>query len=320
VDVLLTAVQTLLHTCQREHKEQDYAERGGHPQTLRTFVAGVSQGAVPPLAEIETLAFSPARSDDEKVRRLQDVLTRGTLQRPRVHEQLAYCTVHSPTAEDAGYNAVLQAKSIGLQHRVAALVKHLDFMGEATALLAAIQYDQQHDGVGGATAPLTFLTEGEQHVVSAGKGRVSLYKAWLFIKIAEAIKAGTLHLPPSYKSRSLDDSLIPQTAWQANRTNYLARAGLTAAAAWDRMGQRWATGLDQQYHATNRRILADAHPHIRFAKDGSWPLTTPRGEKPSPLPLVDIFPEKRSISLLEVLATSNRFTHFLEVFEHWQGK
>jgi Domain of unknown function (DUF4158) len=320
VDVLLTAVQTILHTCEREHKEQYYAERSGQQRTLRTFVAGVTQGAVQPLAEIETLAFSPTLADDEKVRRIQDVLTRGTLQRTLVHEQLAYFTGHAQTAEDTGYYAVLEAKSLRLQHRVAAIVKHLDFLGDDTALLAAIQHYQQHDGVVGATAPLTFLTAEEQQVVSAGKLRVSLYKAWLFIKIAEAIKAGTLHLTHSYKYRALDEYLIPRAAWQAHRADYLARAGLTEAADWERLLQRWATALDQQYHATNRRILAGDNPHIRFEKDGSWHLTTPKVEKPPHLPLLGIFPEKRYISLLEVLATINRFTHFLEAFEHWQGK
>jgi len=320
IDVLLTVVQTILHTCQREHKEQYYAERGGHRRTLRTFVAGVTQGAVQPLAEIETIAFSPALSDDEKVRRIQDVLTRGTLQRTLVHEQLAYCTTHSQTAEDAGYYAILEAKSIRLQNRVAALLKHLDLTGEDPALLAAIQHYQHKDGVVGATAPMAFLTDMEQRVVVEGTFRVSLYKALLFIKIAEAIKAGALNITHSYKYRSLDEYLIPKAAGQANRTDYLARAALTEAADWDRIVQRWATDLDQQYHATHRRMLAHDNPYIRFEKDGRWHLTTPKVEKPPHLPLLGIFPEKRYISRLEILATINRFTHFLEAFEHWQGK
>jgi hypothetical protein len=85
------------------------------------------------------------------------------------------------------------------------------------------------------------LTDVEQHMVVDGTFRVSLYKALLFIKIAEAIKAGTLNLTHSYKYRSLDEYLIPKAAWQANRTDYLTRAALTEAADWDRMVQRWAT-------------------------------------------------------------------------------
>ena len=140
IDVLLTAVQTILNTCQRTHKEQSYRERPAQRRAMRTFVAGVTHGAVQPLAEIETLAFSRELSDSEKVREMQDVLTRGLLQRPLVHEQLAYFTEQSQTAEDAGYYAILEAQSIRLQNRVAAIIQALALEGDDEGLMAAIAY------------------------------------------------------------------------------------------------------------------------------------------------------------------------------------
>ena len=36
--------------------------------------------------------------------------------------------------------------------------------------------------------------------------------------------------------------------------------------------------------------------------------------------MLGVFPTKRYISLLEVLATVNRFTQFLDAFQPWQGQ
>jgi TnpA family transposase len=270
--------------------------------------------------EIETIAFCHELSDDEKVRHIQDVLTRGTLQRTLVQEQLAHFTEQSNTSEDAVYYDILEAKSIRLQNRATEIVKQIDLEGDDEALLAAIQHYKAKEGVITHTAPMAFLDPDEQQVVVEGKFRVSLYKTLLFIKIAEAIKAGALNVKNSYRHRSLDDYMIPRPKWEANRDDYLKRAGLTAAADWNNSLQTWATRLDQQYHETNTRILADQNPHTRFEKNGKWHLTTPKVEKPPRLPLLEIFPEKRYISLLEVLSTVNRFSHFLDGFEHWQGK
>lgn len=134
-----------------------------------------------------------------------------------------------------------------------------------------------------------FLAEEAQPVVVEGKVRVSLYKALLFIKIAEAIKAGALNLKHSYKYRSLDDYLISKPVWEHNRAIYLQHAELTEAADWDRTRSRWAARLDQQYHDTNRQILAGQNPCIRFEKDGRWHLTTPKVEKPPHMPLLSRF-------------------------------
>ena len=70
-----------------------------------------------------------------------------------------------------------------------------------------------------ALSRINFLENGEI--------RVSLYKALLFVKIAQAIKGGLLNFEHSYKYRSLDDYLIPKTDFLANREVYLQRADLT---------------------------------------------------------------------------------------------
>jgi hypothetical protein len=74
----------------------------------------------------------------------------------------------------------------------------LPFQGEAgsEALLRAIQYFKDKDGVIERGAPTEFLKPIEEKAVLGSDGdlRVSLYKALLFIHVMGAIKSGTLNL------------------------------------------------------------------------------------------------------------------------------
>ena len=124
----------------------------------------------------------------------------------------------------------------------------------------------------------------------------------------------------SYKYRSLDDYLIPKQSWSAHRDAYLQRADLTAVADFQPTLRALATRIDQQYHQTNQRILAGENPHIHFRKDGSFYVRTPKAEEEDSEPLLGVLPQKRYISLLEVMATVNRFTNFLDAFEPWRIK
>ena len=199
IDILLLAVQHALNTCQREHKERYYDARLEQRQSLSALVADVDQGAFSPLAAIEAIAFSEQLSDPDKVRQIQAVLSEGedTRRAAEAHlRQVQHHTQHG--SEDADYYEVLASKSVKLQNRVADIVKELDFQGDETgALLDAMQSYQTKDGVIRQTAPLGFLEPPEQQAVldETGAIRVPLYKVFLFIKIAEAIKAGALNLP-----------------------------------------------------------------------------------------------------------------------------
>lgn len=112
--------------------------------------------------------------------------------------------------------------------------------------------------------------------------------------------------------------LLPKHSWGAHRDLYLQRADLTRVADWQSTLHAWAARLDQQYHRTNGRILAGENPHVHFRQDGSFYVSTPKAESEDSEPLLSVLPQRRYISLLEVLATVNRFTHFLEAFEPWR--
>ncbi len=320
--ICFIVVQTALNACKRQHKEQYYAARKGQRQAARAFVECVDQGALSPLQAIEAIACSPALSDPEKVQRIQGVLTAGSPQRGAVQAHLlSFQAQVLGTDDDGVYYEGLAARSRKLHNRVAKLVMVLAFQGDETsALLAALRHSQAQAGHVLPTAPVDFLTPAEQHAVldDAGVLRVPLYKALLFIKIAEALKGGVLNLRHSYKYRSLDDYLIAKQAWDTHREAYLQRAELTTVAAWQPTLDALAVQLDQQYQQTNRRILAGDNPHVPFRKDGSFHVSTPQAEPEDSEPLRGVFPKRRYVSLVEVLATVTRFAHFLEAFVPWR--
>ncbi len=172
--------------------------------------------------------------------------------------------------------------------------------------------------------PTAFLLGAERDLMvdAQGKLQVSLYKALLFVALAEAVKAGALNVCHSHKYRSLEDYLLPQRDWQAARSEYLARADLTRFADCHLLLRELRRTLEEQYRVTNERVLAGQNPLLKFRPDQTFYVTTPKEEEddddePS---LTAFFPARTYISLLEVLATVNDATHFLAAFTHWQAK
>lgn len=322
IDILLKTAQTALNACTRHHKEQYYAARTDQRRALVAFVDKADKGAFSPLNAIEAIVFDPSLSDPEKVQNIQHILTKGSSERDTAREQfVAFKAQTQRQVTNADYYDVLASQSRKLQNRVAEIVKALAFAGDETSdLMVAMQHYQAKDGQITQAAPLGFLEPGEQDAVldETGAIRVSLYKALLFTQIAEALKGGVLNLRHSYKYRSLDDYLIPKDDWEAHRHDYLQRANLEAVAACEPTLNALATRLHEQYHRTNQHILAEENPHVHFRKDGSFHVSTPPADPEDSEPLLSIFPTRRYVSLLEVLATVNRFTQFLDAFEPWR--
>jgi hypothetical protein len=323
VDILLNAVQNATNACKREHKEKHYAERASHWSSLKSFVKSAERGAFTPLAEVEALAFRSDLSDSEKIQCIQQLLTLGFEDRVAAVEKLDNFRELSHRPDDAGFYDILESKSVKLQNRVAEIVKHIVLEGELDSpLSSAIRNYKRCGGAITQSAPAEFLSEQEQKLLidGSGKFRVSLYKSLLFVKVAEGIRSGALNLKNSYKYRSLDDYLIPKHAWQADRESYLDRADLRASADCRRTMEALGEALGAQYDHTNRRILDGENPHFHLHKDGRFHVSTPKVEECETESTVGLFPEKRYVSLLEVLSTVNGLTRFLDEFQHLQVK
>ena len=91
------------------------------------------------------------------------------------------------------------------------------------------------------------MKEKERKVImdeDSQKLRVSLYKSFLFIHVASAIKSGNLSLEQSYKYRPMDDYLIGLEHWDKDKNELLERAGLSDYSTPDQMLKE----LDKSLH------------------------------------------------------------------------
>ena len=84
-------------------------------------------------------------------------------------------------------------------------------------LLEAIVHYQKRFWKYRQAGTIAFLTPEQRSLIVAqdGKFRVSLYKALLYLAVADAVKSGVLNLLHSEKYRSLDDYMIPKIDWDA---------------------------------------------------------------------------------------------------------
>ena len=225
--------------------------------------------------------------------------------------------------DEDDYYKILESKSVWIQNRVSPILKALTFQGDpgVRKLVEAIEHFKEKDGAVDKSAPAGFLDPEERTAVDKdGNFRVSLYKALLFLHVQSGIKSGALNLEHSYKYRPLDDYLIDRARWQRDKQQVIERAGLEGFVDPRKTLKELDEALYQQYLTTNRSIADGKNPHIKFKKNGGFTLATPKQEESNAEPLQQYFPEHRFVPLVEVLATVNRFTHFVDELQHPQQR
>ena len=263
-------------------------------------------------------------SDHEKLNRIRAVLdTRDSRQSQADSELTRLKTELDTETSEADYFQILEARSVRLQNRISPVLKVLTFQGEpgAQPLLDALQYFKDKAGAVDKYAPLGFLPPDEREAITGGgqRFRVSLYKALRFLQLQTAIKSGTLNLKHSYKYRPLDEYLIDRERWQRDKHLLLARAGLEAFTDPKKILAALDDALYQQYLTTNQSIAEGKNAWISFGKKG-FRLKTPKQDAVDAEPLQAFFPQRDYIPLLEVLATVNHHSGFLDEFQHWQQR
>ena len=324
VDVLLTSLRSFQNGAIREHKEQCYARREQQHEALKTLLGGLERGLVGTLTSIGSITEDQALSDTEKVTRIRALLetreTRRLLEEDPVAELKA--SLVSELDED-DYYKILELKSVWIQNRVSPILKALTFQGDpgVRKLVDAIEHFKDKDGVVDRSAPTGFLDPEERVAVSMdGKFCVSLYKALLFLHVQNGIKSGALNLEHSYKYRPLDDYLIDRDRWQRAKQQLIERVGLEGFVDPRKTLKELDEALYQQYLLNDRNIAEGKNPHIKFKKNGGFTLSTPKQQESDAEPLQQYFPDHRIVPLVEVLATVNRFTHYVDELQHPQQR
>ncbi len=114
--------------------------------------------------------------------------------------------------------------------------------------------------------------------------------------------------------------MIPKADWDVNRAEYLQRAQLNDFSNWKTTLSELEKALEARYEKTNQNLNAGNNPYLTIRPNGSFHMSTPNLEEVACLSLGSFFPDRKYISMLEMLATVDQATHFLDEFEHWQIK
>ena len=325
VDTLLGAVQAAINGAEKDQKEVYFQEREQRNQSFCALADRMRQDVGGMLAAIRHILADVELDDSQKLV-LIDAALKGEAATPAAIETQidAFKQSAKTLQQGGGYLAFLESRSLKLQHRVADIVRQLRFSPNCSkpVLWAAVQHYQRQDGAVDKNAPVDFLSTEQRAALTGGDGkfRVSLYKALLFVEIAGAIKSGALNLVHSEKYRSLDQYLIPKAEWNAHRTEYLQQAQLDGFSDCSDTLMKFEKELDVRYRETNQNIKSGKNPYLTIRTDGSFHVVTPKQEEVEALSLGYFFPERKYISMLEMLATVDQATGFLDEFEHWQAR
>lgn len=325
VDAMLHSVQNTLNVVQREHKEKYYEQRTQKHSSLQKIVDGIDKNVIDVLADIKGIIYHIDFDDMNKVSLIKKLLEDSEPQKNLVVQQIVELRQNTKSIlQDKDFYSVLELKSVKLQNRVSPIVKQVNFdsVTSNTAIIKAINYYQQKEGNISQNAPIEFLEPLEKDLVidSKAKFNPTMYKALLFIKTASAIKSGTLNLKSSYKYRSLNDYLISQQKWDKEKLQLLKQADLITFVDCQKTLQVLDKALDLQYNKTNKNIANSKNPFIKFRTNGTFHVETPKEQEVEASSLSRLFPEKKYVSLLEVLATVSKTTNFIDEFSHHQHK
>lgn len=324
IDTLLSAVQGAVNAAEQDQKEAYFQEREQRSQSLSALADQLRQSVRETLSSIRNIVADAQLSDSQKVALIDAALNTETAA-TRVDEQIDQFKQNAAKLQQGqDYFALLELRSLKLQHRVADIVRQVQFAPNCSrpALWTALQYYQQKDGNVDERAPVDFLSAEQCAALTCadGKFRVSLYKALLYVGIADAIKSGTLNLAHSEKYRALDEYLIPKADWEAHRAEYLQRAQLEEFADCKATLRALDQALEARYQQTNQNLTSGKNPYLTVRANGTFHVRTPKAEEADCLSLGTLFPERKYISMLEMLATVDHATNFLDDFEHWQVK
>jgi len=325
VDTLLSSVQSVINTSEKDQKEAYFQEREKRNQSFSVLVDKLRMSVQETLSAIRHIVSDDQLDNNQKITLIDAALNNGNAKPAQIEKQIDEFKKNAEQLQQGqDFFTSLETRSLKLQHRVSDIVRQIQFASNCSkpTLWNAVQHYQKNDGNIDKTAPSDFLSTEQRAALTAtdGKFRISLYKALLFAEIANAIKSGALNLIHSEKYRSLDEYLIPKADWDTNRAKYLQRAQLEEFADCKATLNRLDQALDERYQKTNENFKLGKNPYLTQRANGTFHVSTPKRDEVECLSLGVFFPERKYVSMLEMLATVDQATNFLDEFEHWQVK
>ena len=281
IDTLLNTVNSSQNGARRKHKDWCYEQRKNPFGGLKEITASLDKNVFGVLYKIQEITQDNEANAISKLSRIGNLLSAHQDNILVVERQLQTLTQDSKneTSEDLYYYEILEKRLVRLQNHVSLVIKVLDFdkKSSSASIVEAILYFKDKNGVINKNAPLNLLTPAEHTAVIRDGGFCSLlYKAFLFIHIANAIKSGQLNLQHSYKYRPLDDYLITKQQWNDDKEEWLNRAGLSKYSDPQPILNKLNNALYQQYEQTNQHIDNGQNSYLKIRSGGKITVATPK--------------------------------------------
>ena len=324
IDVFLNTVQSFQNSARREYKEIYFTKRQDHAQSISKLLDFMDTRAFQVLEDIESILCNGENANN-RIHAIETILAnnKADIASARMERALLQDELDAAVLQDQYYE-ILESRSLRLQKRLSGILKTVAFQAEnnASPVMEAILYFKNKEGSISKTAPGAFLSANEYAAVFGcdGSFRVSLYKVFLFLHVASAIKSGTLNLEHSYKYQSLDKYMISKKRWFEDKDALMDRAGLEDFRDPDALLKMLDEALYQQYVEINHSLTTGHNVFLKTKSSKAYQIVTPKQEETESDPLRGFLPEQNFVPLTQVLATVNDHCGFLTEFEHWQNR
>lgn len=318
-DILVQSVQSAKLSALREHQNVYFLQRQSRSKASIEIADLVKNRLIPKLHSIQKTLASDIGSE-EKIRLITEQVKAMIADE---EEKKPYLDAHEELEDHTGYHSILEIRSRKLQNRVSDIIKSLEFDEKSSdkSLMKAITFFKTTGGNSTVKLPMEFLAEEEKNSLlqtnSDEPFRISLYKIFLFIAIAEGIKSGSLNLKHSYRYRAFNDYLIDMQEYEENKKSYLQQHHLESLHASEGVLGGLKGELDGIYRNVNANIVKGINSFFHARGDGSFMVHTPKLEKSEEDDGVGLYlPKEKFIPLIDVLRHIDRLSIYSTKFLH----
>ena len=324
IDILLQSVKSAINTSKKVYNEQITKNNKSRSKRVADLSKKMKK-KLNTLTKIKGAAQKGLTNSElgEEVRKLlKDELHLNEIQ--MMIDLNSIILENDEIQKELLYFQLLEGKSRKVQNKVSATIKNVLFDSETSnlAMIDALEYYREKDGVLGYDAPRGFFNEEIQKILfKKDKSlNIKLYKILFFDVLRDTIKCGELNLIYSYKYRSFEDYLIPKTTWEENKKELLQSTGLENVRNFKDFELEIKKALKHQFKTTNNNFLNGSNKYITPLKGGSLRIDNPITEVDTVYNLGDLFPNNRFVPLFEILHTVNSASNYIDAFEDFRQK
>ena len=324
VDILLKSVKSMVNAANIQMNQTEKKTRGERNKAIGKLSTS-NKDSREVLEKITEIIKSSILLEPEKLIRIEALVDQYNIQHdPSMKQEIITIEKElNDLSKNRTFFDALESMSIKLQNRVSAITKVLEFnpTTSSESLIDAINHYKISDDVGANFPPTKFLKEEEVNMLNVdNKFRLSLYKALLFVYIADAIKSGHLNLLYSYRYKAIQEYLICEQEWLYQRNKLIINAGFDKFIDFKFTMDALKHLLDEKYKITNERFLNGENIHLKINKNGKVIVSTPSTNSDDTKYISSLLVQGGMVPIIQVLADINAAVNFTACFKHFSLK